>query len=81
MCSRNGLFNMGNIGLGVLQVRGRIRVPSPPTRITAFIIMLIIYQHYASQSSMGVTDCCRQAPRNSLAILLSLFDKMYMKVT
>jgi len=27
----------GIIGLGVLAVRGRKRVPSPPTRITAFM--------------------------------------------
>ena len=36
MCSRKGLLATGTIGLGTLQVRGRSRKPSPPTRMTAF---------------------------------------------
>ncbi|GAH20431.1 unnamed protein product [marine sediment metagenome] len=37
--SRNGLLSTGTIALGMLQVRGRSLVASPPIRITAFIII------------------------------------------
>ncbi len=37
MCSIIGLLASGIIGLGVLLVRGRRRVPSPPARMTAFM--------------------------------------------
>ena len=36
-CSRNGRLTIGSSGLGVVQVRGRSRVPSPPASTTAFI--------------------------------------------
>jgi hypothetical protein len=32
-----GLLTIGTIGLGVLQVRGRNRVPNPPAMMTAFM--------------------------------------------
>ena len=37
MCSIMGLFINGTMGFGVLQVRGRSRVPKPPAMMTAFI--------------------------------------------
>src|SRR5690554_4495308 len=37
MCSIMGLFKMGTMGFGKLQVNGLRRVPSPPAMITAFI--------------------------------------------
>ena len=37
MCSIMGLFAMGTIGLGILTVSGRRRVPKPPAMIIAFI--------------------------------------------
>src|SRR5690606_20406314 len=36
MCSIIGRLTSGSIGLGLLEVRGRSRVPSPPAMITAF---------------------------------------------
>ena len=38
MCPIAGLFTMGMSGFGVVSVSGRSLVPSPPARITAFII-------------------------------------------
>src|SRR3954470_1991854 len=35
MYARNGRSTSGTIGLGTVEVRGRSRGPSPPTRITA----------------------------------------------
>src|ERR671921_1566746 len=43
MCSRSGLFPMGNIGLGMKNVYGCNLVPSPPARITAFIYQPSFY--------------------------------------
>ncbi len=36
MCSIIGRFTSGIIGLGMFDVSGRSRVPSPPAMITAF---------------------------------------------
>src|SRR5712691_4910667 len=36
--SRNGRSTSGTRGLGIVSVRGRMRVPSPPTRTTAFTL-------------------------------------------
>ena len=38
-CSRNGVLSTGTMALGVLQVRGRNLVASPPVRIIAFIAL------------------------------------------
>ena len=41
-CSRNGVLSTGTIALGMLQVRGRSLVASPPIRIIAFIALLVL---------------------------------------
>src|SRR5665213_2939070 len=40
-----GMFAIGSIGLGWLEVSGRSRVPSPPAMITAFISSLPSSRH------------------------------------
>ena len=40
-CSRNGMLSTGTVALGVLQVRGCSLVASPPTRITAFMAVIL----------------------------------------
>jgi hypothetical protein len=46
MCSIIGLLAMGIMGLGVLLVRGRRRVPNPPAIIRAFTRMTPSFSRY-----------------------------------
>ena len=48
-CSRNGILSTGTMALGVLQVRGRSLVASPPTRITAFMAVMLAQVRVSSQ--------------------------------
>lgn len=36
-----GLFIIGTMGFGILQVSGRNRVPKPPAIITAFMVKIL----------------------------------------
>ena len=42
-----GLFMTGTMGFGVLQVRGRSRVPNPPAMMTAFIVWSLEFRRCA----------------------------------
>src|SRR4051812_8654614 len=55
MCSIIGRFATGIIGLGWLLVSGRSRVPSPPARITAFMVA-------PPSACLGCVRCSGPAP-------------------
>ena len=61
MCSIIGRLATGSIGLGVFDVSGRSRVPSPPAMITAFMSAALL----ARRAGHGVPPEHRWPPRNS----------------
>lgn len=48
-CSRIGLLQNSTSGLGTLRVSGRSRVPNPPTRIRAFMLIAVRKRYQGDQ--------------------------------